>query len=137
MLQELWQDFRFGRRVLARKRSFTTIVVLTVALGIGATSAIFSVLYATVLAPLPFPESERLIFVRQINNQGRVGGFSPDTLDTWRKNSKTIDSATNALLGQVNFTVTGPQGAERIALEQVDPYTLDVLGTKPLLGRWF
>jgi hypothetical protein len=58
MLQELWQDFRFDRRVLARKRSFTTIVVLTLALAIGATRAIFSVLlYATVLAPLPFPIS--------------------------------------------------------------------------------
>src|SRR6185295_2024718 len=135
--QDLWQEVRHGRRLLLKNRSFTVIVSLTLALGIGATSAIFSVLYATVLAPLPFPDAERLVWIQQENAEGRRRNISFDTLDSWRKESKTLQGVANGLMGQVNFTVTGPAGAERIALEQVDFQTLEVLGTKPLLGRWF
>jgi len=74
-LDELRQEIRHGRRLLAKNRGFTIIVGLTLALGIGATSAIFSVLYATVLAPLPFPEPDRLVGIQLVNSQGRL---SPD-----------------------------------------------------------
>src|SRR5262245_58864575 len=136
-LDELRQEIRHGRRLLAKNRSFTIIVGLTLALGIGATSAIFSVLYATVLAPLPFPDPKRLVSIREVNSQGRPRAISFETLDAWRRQSRTLDKVANGLMGQVSFTVTGPGGAERIALEQVDYQTLEVLGTKPLLGRWF
>jgi putative ABC transport system permease protein len=136
-LDGIWQEVRYGRRLLVRNRSFTVIVGLTLALGVGATSAIFSVLYATVLAPLPFPESEKLVMIRLANKQGRQRGFTSDIAENWSKNSKTLDSAAIGMLGQVPFTVTGPEGAQRVVLEQVDFRTLEVLGTKPILGRWF
>src|SRR6516165_354717 len=136
-LDEIWQEIRYGRRLLTRNRSFTVIVGLTLALGVGATSAIFSVLYATVLAPLPFPESEKLVVIRLADKQGRWRGFTPDIAEHWSKNRKTLDSAAIGMLGQVPFTVTGPEGAQRVVLEQVDFRTLEVLGTKPILGRWF
>src|SRR5262245_7692487 len=136
-LDELWQEVRHGRRLLVRNRGFTIIVSLTLALGIGATSAIFSVLYATVLAPLPFPDSERLVWIQQVNNEGRRRTIPLETIDVWRRESQTLEGVAYGLMGQVNFTVTGPGGAERIVLEQVDFHTLEVLGTKPLLGRWF
>ena len=72
-LDDLWQDIRYGRRLLARSGSFTIIVGVTLALGIGATSAIFSELYATVLAPLPFPDSGKLVYMQLPNKEGRHG----------------------------------------------------------------
>src|SRR6476646_10273640 len=92
-IEEIWQEIRYGRRLLTRNRNFIIIVGLTLALGIGATSAIFSVLYATVLAPLPFPDSEKLVLIQLANKAGRLRGFTPDIPENWSKNSKTVDSA--------------------------------------------
>jgi putative ABC transport system permease protein len=136
-LEELWREVCYGGRLLAKNRGFTAIVGLTLALGIGSTSAIFSVLYATVLAPLPFPDAERLVWIEEIDREGRQRPIPTGTLDIWRRQSRTLERVANGLMGQVNFTVTGPAGAERVVLEQVDFETLEVLGTHPLLGRWF
>jgi putative ABC transport system permease protein len=115
----------------------TMIVGLTLALGIGATTAIFSVLYATILAPLPFADSERLVWIEQRNAEGRRRGLPKDRVEEWKRNTGTLDGTAFALLGFVSFTVSGANGAERIWLEQVDFQTLNVLGIRPLLGRWF
>src|SRR5260370_14495437 len=96
-VDEFWQDMRHGRRLLARNRSFTVIVSLTLALGIGATSAIFSVLYATVLAPLPVPDSNRLMLIQLVNKEGRRRGFSTYTVANWNSTSTTIARAAEEL----------------------------------------
>src|SRR5262245_43004174 len=124
-------------RLCRKNPSFTLIVTVTLGLGIGATTAIFSVLYATVLAPLPFFESDRLVMIEGKDANGRNRTFAPDRVDTWRAESKTLESVSYALINQVNSTLTTPNGAERIRLEQVDFHTLEVFGVKPLLGRWF
>jgi len=113
------------------------IMGTTLALGIGATTAIFSVLYATVLAPLPFADSERLVWIEQRNGEGRMRSLGKNRIEDWKRNSRALDGAAYGLLGFVPFTVSGPNGAERVWLEQVDYQTLNVLGIKPLLGRWF
>jgi putative ABC transport system permease protein len=134
---ELWREARHSVRFLKKNPGFTIIVSTTLALGIGATTAIFSVLYATALAPLPYFDSERLVFIHQDNNQGQRRNLPVDMVEAWRKNSTTLESVSTALIGGVNATVSGTNGAERIRLEQVDFHTLEVFGVKPLLGRWF
>src|SRR5262245_57366805 len=124
-------------RLCRKNPSFTLIVTITLGLGIGATTAVFSVLYATVLAPLPFFEPDRLVVIEDKGVTGRNRIFAPDRLDTWRAQSKTLESVSYALINQVNATLSTPNGAERIRLEQVDFHTFEVLAIKPILGRWF
>ena len=136
-LEVLWREFRLGVRLLAKDRGFTIVAGLTLALGIGATTAIFSVFDATVLAPLPYREPDRLVLIEQTNGEGQFRILAPDTLDVWREQSQTLDAVANALMGRVDFTLSGPGGAERILIEQVDFETFRVFGVDPFLGRWF
>jgi putative ABC transport system permease protein len=136
-IPDLWRDARYGVRLLGKNPTHTLIVGATLALGIGATTAIFSVLYATVLAPLPYANADRLVWIEQRNAEGRGRGLQTERLDAWRRDSRMLDGVALSLLGFANFTISGANGAERVRLEQVDFYTLDVLGIKPILGRSF
>src|SRR5688572_2700407 len=136
-LEELVTDARYGVRLLTRHRGFAIVATLTLALGIGATSAIFSVLNAVILAPLPFRDADRLVWIERLNDEGEPGLFGTDLMNEWRRESRTLDSISYALMGQPNFSITGPGGAERIVLEQVDVHTLTLLGVEPVLGRVF
>ena len=136
-LEELASDARYGLRLLTKNRAFTIVASLTLALGIGATSAIFSVLNAVILAPLPFRDPGRLVWIGRLNAEGEPRLIRADLMDAWRRESRTLDGVAYAGMGQVNFTITGPGGAERILLEQVDVHTLRLLGVEPALGRVF
>jgi putative ABC transport system permease protein len=136
-IADLWREAAHGVRLLRKNPTHTLIVATTLALGIGATTAIFSVLYATVLAPLPFPDADRLVWIEQRNAEGRGRGLPSQRFDAWRQDSKTLEGVAPALLGFANFTMSGANGAERIRLEQVGFHTIDVLGIKPLIGRSF
>src|SRR5437867_5973985 len=109
-IAELWREAGYGMRLLRKNPGFTIIVGTTLALGIGATTAIFSVLYATALAPLPFDDADRLVFIRQANNEGRGRNVPVDLVDEWRKNSKTLEAVSTARLAEVNATVSGANG---------------------------
>src|SRR5438876_7095073 len=113
-LEDLRHDTRHGLRLLAKNRGFTIVAGLTLALGIGATSAIFSVLYASVLAPLPFRDPERLVWLQETNGEGRNRGIAIPTTEMWRTESQALDGLAYVLMGQVAFSVTGPAGAERV-----------------------
>jgi putative ABC transport system permease protein len=136
-LEELVGDARYGLRLLTRNRMFTVVASLTLALGIGATSAIFSVLNTVVFAPLPFRDPAGLVWIQSVNDEGNPRNVPPRIVEEWRRESRTLADAANGLMGVVNFTITGPSGAERIAMEQVDRRTLRLLGVEPLLGRTF
>ncbi len=90
----LWQDLRYGMRMLWKHRGFTAIAVLVLALGVGANTAIFSVVNAVLLRPLPYPEAERIVTLwstetRQGEERGSVA--APDFAD-WQKQSRVFDS---------------------------------------------
>ena len=136
-IEHFRQDFRRGMRLLGRNPRFTAVTVLTLALGIGATTAIFSVLYATVLAPLPYPDPDRLVLINGVSTGGFAPGQPVDALEHLRRNSRTLASVATLRTGGVNVTLGGPAGAERVFAEQVSVHTFRVLGVEPVLGRWF
>ena len=133
----LGRDATHGFRLLGRNPGYTLIVTLTLALGIGATTAIFSVLYATVLGPLPYPDPGQLVRIEEIGPAGRGRLVAFDRIETWREGSETIEGAAFSMMGQLDFTMSDDAGAQRIQVEQVDFHTLSVLGVQPVLGRWF
>ena len=135
--EDLRRDAVYGLRLLAKNRSFTIIAGLTLALGIGATSAIFSILNASVLGPLPFRDPERLVWIELADEQGRTRGVPVPAVESWRRESRTLDHVSHALMGQVQFTLQFPGGAERVRFEQVDFHTFPLFGVEPILGRWF
>ena len=111
----LWQDIRYGVRMLLKRPAFTAIAVLTLALGIGANSAIFSVVNAVLLRPLPFAEPDRLVYAEgaDLRNGEKGGAISPpDFLDYREQNHVFTDMA--AVRGR-SRNLTGDGSAEQLA----------------------
>ncbi len=131
------QDLRFGARMLRRNPGFTAVAVLTLALGIGANSAIFSVVNAVLLKPLPYENGERLVVVKQ--GAPRSGfpdvGFSvPEILD-YRAQNRSFDALVE--YHSMAFILLGRKEPERVQTGVVSWNFFDAFGVKPLLGRAF
>ena len=135
MITDLWQDLRYGARNLAKQPGFTLIAALTLALGIGANTAIFSVLHAVVLRPLPFPEPAALVTVWEAGKGGGLGNMGYPTFADWRAQSRSFDAL--AALGDWSPTLSGAGDPEALAGSRVTSDFFRVLGVKPLLGRDF
>jgi putative ABC transport system permease protein len=138
MLETLGQDLRFGLRMLRKNPGFSLIAILTLALGIGANTAIFSVFNAVLLRPLPFKESERVVMVWQINTAAAGGNRTPFTVDTLldlRKQSKSFDEFAAFLISTRNFT--GRETPEQVRTALVTANFFTALGAEPQLGRTF
>jgi predicted permease len=132
----LLSDARYAIRLLIKRPGFATVAILTLALGIGATTAIFTVVYAVLLRPLPFRDADRLAHVR-INGPDSGGLVLPDTdFLAWRSQNQTADAI--AVFDNASATLTGGDGpAERVPGSKVTDRFFDVLGARPLLGRVF
>ena len=135
----LVQDLRFGLRTLIKSPAFTIVAVITLALGIGANTAIFSIVNAVLLKPLPFPEPERLLYLTSglSRTTGPAQPFSvsyPDFLD-WRATAKSF-SAMASYHGD-SFTLTGLDEPLHVSGQTVSAEFFSVLGVQPLLGRGF
>lgn len=126
-------DLHQAVRQLRRAPSFTALSALTLALGIGATTAVFSVAYSALLRPLPFPASERLIVARE-TVRGDPSTVSPTNFEDWRQQSRTAD-----LAGMVASTgaLSGDGPAEQVAMGAVTGTFFRVLGVTAALGRTF
>ncbi|HKQ91624.1 MAG TPA: ABC transporter permease, partial [Blastocatellia bacterium] len=113
-MQTLWQDLRYGARMLMKKPGFTLVAVITLALGIGANTAIFSVVNAVLLRPLPFKEPERVVMVWNRGAEAAGGARTPlaaaDLLD-WRAQSHSFEAI--AAFSYASFNVTGQATPER------------------------
>jgi hypothetical protein len=132
----LWQDIGYGLRMLRKSPGFTAIVVLTMALGIGATTAIFSVVDATLLHPLPYPQPERLVSIQDdLSGIGArdVGLSQPEWQDL--QHSGIFDNVAPTWFDENNLIATSQPVRVRILL--VTPNYFALLGVKPQLGRTF
>jgi hypothetical protein len=136
-LAHLWQDVRFGARMLRRNPGFTAIAALTLALGIGANTAIFTVVNAVMLRPLPFPDPDRLINVYETNLARGWTSFSashPNFLD-WRDRGKSFERL--AAWRGASFTASSGGTPEAVAGAAVTEAFFPMLGVTPVLGRNF
>lgn len=137
-MNSLMQDLRFGLRILVKNPVFTLIAVITLALGIGANTAIFSVVDAVLLRPLPYPEANRLVFLwSTMNSQGvPTSGSSVPDYYAWRDQSRSFDGLAGFYNG--NFNLSSPGNApELIEGAYVTPNLFQVLKVSPSLGRLF
>jgi predicted permease len=136
------QDLRYGFRQMRRSPGFVVVAVLTLALGIGANTAVFSIVNAILLRPLPYKDSDRL--VRIVENipasesfsgaPQRVIGMSPDDFQEWRVRTKTLSAM--AMEMPVSMTMAGRE-AVRLSGQRVSPALFPMLNIQPALGRVF
>jgi putative ABC transport system permease protein len=135
-LETLLQDVRYGLRQLRRNPGFTSVAILTLALGIGANTAVFSVVNAVLLRPLPFPNPGRLVSVTStIQRTGSSGSASyPDFLD-WRARNHVFDGM--AAYRVDNFTLTGGETPLHVSAVVASADLFRILQVKPGLGRSF
>jgi putative ABC transport system permease protein len=134
-MKDFWQDLRYGARILLKKPSFTLIAVLTLALGIGANTAIFSLVNAVLLRSLPFAEPERLVWTwGEFSGGNRASTSPPDFLD-YRANNRTFEELAAMLFN--SFNVTGSGEPERVIGSTVTANFFQALGVKLIQGRAF
>ena len=134
-VDSLLLDIRFGMRSLAKRPGFTLTAVLTLALGIGANSAVFSVVNGVVLRPLPYADSESLVRVREVTPEGYDFSVSPPNFFSLREEA-TLLSDVVAFLG-TSMTLTGTETPERVYGMRVSRELFQLLGGSPVLGRTF
>ena len=129
------QDLRFALRQLVKNPGFSTIAVLTLALGIGANTAIFSVVNGVLLSPLPFPKADRIVTMYQNKPNFPTGSISyPNFLD-WQRENHSFGAL--AAYRWSDGSITGVGQPERVKAERVSATFLPILGVNPILGRNF
>ncbi len=135
-MQTLWQDLRYGVRMLAKRPGFTLIVVLTLALGIGANTAVFSLIDAFLLRQLPVRDPEQLFFVRATTPRGGItGSFPYPTFEQFRDRNRSFSGIFAFDSTRVSVTVEGRP--EMVEGDFVSGNYFDVLGVRAILGRTF
>ena len=136
-METLWQDLRYGLRLLARRPGFTVVAVMTLALGIGANTAIFSVVNAVMLKPLPYQKPEDLVLVRHIDKtkgtRSQSVGYA-DFLD-WKAQNRVFEDL--ATFRQWSFALDVGNDLEQVPAATVSFNFFQLLGIKPFKGRTF
>jgi putative ABC transport system permease protein len=136
LFEDLMQDLRFGLRQLCKNPSFTAVAVLTLTIGIGANTAIFSVVNALLLNPFPFPHSDRIVWVEARHISGRNSGAGYREFLDWRSQNSSFDEM--AVLGWDSaYTLTGRGEPQRITGTRTTEGFLRVLGMQTLMGRFY
>jgi putative ABC transport system permease protein len=131
----LIKDVRFGARMLRKNLGFTIVAVITLALGIGANTSIFSVVNAVLLRPLPYPNAERIAAIQELNEKGtRVQVTAANFLD-WRAQSTSFEELAAIFTRSTNLAAG--DGAERIDLAMTSANFFQVFGVQPYAGRFF
>jgi putative ABC transport system permease protein len=132
-METLLKDVRYGARMLLKGRVATLIAILALTLGIGANTAIFSVINGVLIKPLPYPQPERLVRLYEKSPQFEQMSISyPNFLD-WQRESRTLERM--AVFRFQDFNITGGQAPERVGGRLISADFLSILGVQPLLGR--
>jgi len=136
-MHTLFNDLRYAARMLRNRPAFALVAIITLSLGIGANTAIFSVVNAVVLNPLPFPHPEQIVLVRDdlTGRQIEDVGMSVDELKDFQERSGVFDQI--SAVWSVDANLTGTDRPERIELLAVSPNYFSLLGAQPRLGRVF
>ncbi|MBX3278865.1 MAG: ABC transporter permease [Acidobacteria bacterium] len=129
------QDLRFALRTLRKRPGFTLVAVLTLGLGIGANSAIFSVVDAVLLRPLPYPEPEKLVRLWETFPPAGWGSVSAPNIKDWREQNTVFSSI--AAYSFRNVNLSGMESPERVVGAAVSSNFFATMGVAPQLGRWF
>ena len=136
-METLWQDVRYGARMLVKRPGFTVTAVLVLALGIGANTAIFSAVHAILLRPLPYRDADRIVVpasTKPAENIERASVSYPDFLD-WRNEREVFEHV--AVYRPAQYDLTGAGEPERISAAIVSEDYFAVMGAPPVLGRTF
>ena len=136
--RELWQDLRYAARALRRQPGFALVAILTLALGIGANSAIFALVDATLLRPLPFGDPDRIVMLYERSTTSARGAVSPLNMTDWNGRNRTFDVIAGYINGVGGMVMTGADGlAENVSRQWVTAGFFDALGVRPIAGRTF
>ena len=138
-LETLWQDIRYGARMLRKNPGFTIVAVLTLALGIGANTAIFSVIESVLLRPLPYDHPESLTEIWNTYLPAiPLGGVSPGDFQDWQRETKeTVSEMAAYAWVQQGANLTGDGDPQRVELNWATSNLFPMLGVKPAVGRLF
>jgi putative ABC transport system permease protein len=134
-MDSLWQDFKYGVRQLRKNLGVTAIMVFTLALAIGATTAIFSVVYGVLLRPLPYAESNRIMAVFEVSSTGRPNRVADPNFDDLRDQNRSFQAI--AKYNDDVASISGGSQPTRTTISSVSPDFLKVFGIQPVIGRDF
>ncbi len=139
VFDSLLRDIRYGIRTLGRSPGFTIIAVLVLALGIGATVALFTVVHSVLLKPLPLPDSDRLVMAYEADSHGKFtdNQVAGGTFESWRQQNKTFEQLAISTDNDYGLSAAGGQLPERISAEISTWAALPLLGVQPAYGRLF
>jgi predicted permease len=135
IMNTLFKDIRYGLRTLLKHPGFTAIVVVTLAVGIGASSAIFSVVNTVLLRPLPYARAERIVAIQALGRDGKRVQISPANFLDWRAQNTVFEHLAAILTRPANLALADQ--AERIDLAMTSANFFSVFGTQPERGRFF
>jgi putative ABC transport system permease protein len=134
-MDTLIKDLRYGVRTLLKRPGFTAAAVLTLAVGIGACTAIFSVVHAVVLQPLPYPHAERLVMLWETDNNGNQSNVGYPTFADWRSQNQSFEAM--SVMSYWSPTLSGAGDPQALSGASVTADFFRVLGIRPMLGRDF
>ena len=132
---EFLQDLRFAVRTLRKSPGFTAIAILTLALGIGANTSLFSVVNAVLLHPIPYPHPEQLVMLHESKPNFRAGSISYPNFRDWQHDNHSFSAM--AVVRPTSFTLTGLGEAEELHAQFISSEFFPLLGIQPVIGRFF
>jgi predicted permease len=135
-MHTLWQDVRYGLRLLLKSPGFAITAILTLALGIGASTAIFSVVYAALLKPLPYPQPDRIVRVWQVDDKGYKSNISDPNFEDLRDGTRSFSSLAE-YSSSITETVSLGRDVFRMNCTFVSKQFFDAMGIQPVIGRGF